>query len=144
MEDKMEDKKKREILQALSELDPDDTGVSNYAAIYEVAHTHRILPSTALRLVQHQLAAGYHDKLSSGQPDSRVRPVRYEICFGKACLKRGARDILNRLESLAVSETSGPDRRPVKIKTCSCLHRCSKGPIVRVDGILHEKFPVPE
>lgn len=140
----MEEKKIRVILQALSELDSDDSGIAKFSAIREVANTHRIAPSTVLRLVQYQMAAGYHDNLSSGQPDTRSKAVRYEICFGKACLKRGARDILNSLESLAMSQTSGPDGRPVKIKTCSCLHRCSKGPIVKVDGILHEKFPIPE
>ncbi|NCA97791.1 MAG: (2Fe-2S) ferredoxin domain-containing protein [Clostridia bacterium] len=140
----MEEKKKRTVLKALSGFHPDDRSVTHLAAIRAMADSHRITPSMALRLVQFNLVSGYHDHLSSGQPVTRSKPVRYEICFGKACLARGAREILQGLERLADSPVTDPARKPVKIKTCSCLHRCSKGPVVRVDGILHEKFPIPE
>ena len=141
----MDEKKKRSVLRALSELelDTDDHSVA-YAAIRDIACAHRVSPSLALRLVQFQLATGDHDQLSSGQPDTGSKPVRYEICFGKACLARGARDILTKLEHLAAHPSPGLAPKPMKIKTCSCLHRCSKGPVVRVDGILHEKFTILE
>ena len=141
----MEEKKKRAVLQALSELEL-DTGEHHaaYAAIRDIARAHQVTPPVALRLVQFQLAKGDHDQLSSGQPDTVAKPVRYEICFGKACLAKGARDLLTQLEHLATHPSHSLAPRPMKIRTCSCLHRCSKGPVVRVDGILHEKFTVPE
>ena len=141
----MEEKKKKAVLQALSELEL-DTGErhATYAAVRDVARAHQVTPSVALRLVQFQLATGDHDRLSSGQPVADANPVRYEICLGKACVAKGARNILTQLEHLATHPSPSLAPRPMKIRTCSCQHRCSKGPVVKVDGILHEKFTIPE
>lgn len=131
-------------LRELSRLEGKVLSNEQYQSVLEFARTSHLSAAWALRLVQFGVVRGLDNDLSSGRPEQKAKAQVYEICFGKACLARGARHIQTALEKQAVIQAADPDARPVKIKTCSCLHRCSKGPVVRLDGILHEKFPIPE
>lgn len=140
----MENRKIRQICQALSGQAQDVTLASQFQTLADLARENQIAPALALRLVQTGLAGCSKDDQTTGRPAVKIKPLVYEVCLGKACQARGARKIMAALKAEAARGKTGPDTGPVKVKSCSCQHRCGKAPIVLVNGNLHEKFPVPD
>ena len=73
------------------------------------------------------------------------RSVKVEICMGKACKARGADALLDHFTKLGTGQglASGSPIQ-YKIRTCSCLGRCNKAPVVKIDKTVHEKFKLDE
>jgi hypothetical protein len=67
-----------------------------------------------------------------------------EVCTGKACQAKGARQLLEQFRSLAKPirpDQSGTMNNPtIKVRACGCLKRCGKAPVVRIDGKIVERF----
>lgn len=79
-----------------------------------------------------------------GRP-SKQRPIKIEICMGKACRAKGASAILEHFQQMMVDHGSAKDgQKEYKIRTCSCLGRCGKAPVVIFDKNIHEKFKPDE
>lgn len=62
-------------------------------------------------------------------PRDCQEPVKIKVCVGSRCVELKARKIARRLRS-CIEESDLADK--VRVKTCDCMSRCKKGPLVTV------------
>lgn len=155
----------RQLCQELDDLDPSSDPALRMTAISTVARREQI-PLPLLYALSNRFASLTPGKdrlakstlkaepksvqapvqLAAGHP---VQPARQfplktrkvEICMGKACQAKGSAAILEHFQILAARPSpSSEPQITYKVKTCSCLGRCGKAPVVILDKKIHDKF----
>ena len=59
--------------------------------------------------------------------------VTVELCMGTSCHLMGTQELMDALDGLPVEQ-----RQQLEIKGVTCFRNCSKGPNVRINGMLLE------
>ncbi|MFW6257108.1 MAG: NAD(P)H-dependent oxidoreductase subunit E [Bacillota bacterium] len=58
-----------------------------------------------------------------------MKKIEVEVCVGTSCFLMGSQAILDTLKDL-----SGKLKKKITVKHISCMNRCERGPVVKIDG----------
>jgi NADH-quinone oxidoreductase subunit E len=120
------------------------------AVLEEVQKRYRYLPRDVLILLSERLdvplsqvysVATFYNAFSL-EPQGRHK---FQVCTGTACHVRGARQVLERLETqLGICSGQTSADLEVTLETVNCLGACALGPVVVADGEYVRHMTAPQ
>jgi hypothetical protein len=72
--------------------------------------------------------SGQKARPESGQKAKPARRLAISVCTGKACSRKGAQAIIDRLEQL---QSPASDLK-ISVKSCDCLGSCGRAPLIKI------------